>query len=137
MIEAKARAATFDAPGQRREPALLYGSGFDGPHGLVTQLPGGEGVGVAIEDHRVRGQRSAVLEPHPAGFSSFHQHFADMGVEMEVDAQFPAQVCHSGGESMHTAIHQPDTFQLDVRDEHQRGGCAQWRGAHIGRIARE
>ena len=50
MIEIKARAAAFNAPGQRGEPALRNFSRFDGPYCLTTQLPGGKRVGIAIKD---------------------------------------------------------------------------------------
>ena len=124
-------------PDQRGERAAGARRASDRAPCLLAEAPAGERCGIGIAQHRVRRDPLPVVENDAggaarSGFDPGHP-FAEQEPRAVLLREGFQRLCQRA----HPAVDQPHALRLDMRDQHERGGRVEGRGAAICRVATE
>ena len=120
--QCKALGSCPDRPGERRQGALRLCNGRHGSPRLGAEQALGQGLAIAIEDHRLCLQRLAAVKQHAARPSVAHHNSAAMCAIANAGTLGLRLLGQNLGQGMHAPANRPYASLFNMRNQHQGGG---------------
>jgi hypothetical protein len=124
-------------PGEGGEGAVATLRARHGVPRLRAEQPGRDRRRVGVDHHGVGRDELAGRERDAGGAAVLHADFRRFRAVAEDGAAALRERFHRAGQPVHPALDEPDTFLLDVGDQHQGRGREEGRGAAVCGVAAE